>query len=685
MASSKKNKKNKPSASQKKTSKKVKQQEVSPKKKSSESPISLLLAALILAILTSYTYKGALDNELVDWDDYTYVTENNLVRSGTDIASFMRLKGSKQSFSPTLSAHTTTINDVFRTAVALNYHPLTVLTMRWNNNACPTCPEGISARPFIFWNIFLHVLNSLLVLLLIYYLSKKNLLISVFVATVFAFHPMHVESVAWVSERKDVLYSFFFLSGLLSYWNYLQTTAKKWLYAAFVLFLLSCLSKAMAVVFPLAMLLLYFWNSKSEKPVDALKESLKPAAWMPTLPFFACSILFGAIAISVQGGGDFGGLLKKGTSAIAMNSFTDFDLLERLQFTAYGFIEYILHFFVPTNLSAYYPYPDQQTFDDSLFFKMAPIFMLLIIGGALVSLKFTKSIAMGIGFYLITIILVLQFISVGSVIMADRYSYLPYIGLAFMLAMLVHEFAPQKIKFGLLTAMTIASLLFIPMTIKQIELWQNSETLWTNVIELNTSEDQLVRPTMARPLGIRGNYYGKQAEKAKTPKERQNYLDKAFKDFLNAAKLGSRSASVYEGIGSTYGIRGNMKQEQARQLQQQNKAQEAQTLLQQANEDLKLAIKNYSKAIEFEPTRGTVYFNRGVTYSILRVHEKAIQDYTKTLQYAPEQAAITYMNRGISYAALRQNQAAIADFQQVLKYNPKDDIARRYLNQLTRN
>jgi hypothetical protein len=315
---------------------------------------------------------------------------------------------------------------------------------------------------------------------------------------------------------------------------------------------------------------------------------------------------------------------------------------------------------------------------------VAPIFLFLILGGALGSLKFTRSIALGIGFYLITVVLVLQFISVGAVIMADRYTYLPYIGVAFMLAMLVHEFTPEKARTGILIAMIAGCCLYIPKTISQIELWQNSDTLWTNVLDLNKTEDNLVQPTMARPLGIRGNYYGKQADKATTPKERQVYLDKAFKDFVNAAKLGSKSASVYEGIGSTYGMRGNIKQDQAIQLQQKKKGQEAQRLALEAKNDLNLAVQNYSKAIELAPKRGTSYFNRGVTYIILRIHDKAISDYSNALQLVPEQALSIHMNRGISYAAIQENQKAIADFQKVLQYNPKDDIARRYLNQLTR-
>ncbi|WP_052599526.1 tetratricopeptide repeat protein [Aureispira sp. CCB-QB1] len=682
MASSKKNKKKKASNNQEKHSSKTKNN-VQKKKQLQERIFSPITAALVLAIITAFVYRGALNNEFVDWDDYTYVTENHLVRSATDIAAFIQLKGSQRTISPTVNPHTTSIGDVFTTAVALNYHPITILTMRWNNNACPSCPEGISARPFIFWNIVLHILNSIFVMLLIYQMSKKNLPVSIFVAAVFALHPMHVESVAWVSERKDVLYSFFFLLGLLSYWKFLQTNAKKWIYTAFVLFILSCLSKAMAVVFPLVMLLLYFWNHQATTPTEALKDTFKPTALVPTIPFFISSIVFGLIATNVQAGGDLGGFLQKGTSAVAMNDFSAFELSERLQFASYGFIQYIIQFFAPTNLSAFYPYPDQQTFDNSLFFKVAPFLVVLILGVALASLRFSKSIAWGIGFYLITIILVLQFISVGAVIMADRYSYLPYIGLAFALAMLIFEHAPQNTKRGILIAMTIGFCAYIPTTISQIETWQNSDKLWTNVIDLNTIKGKKLLPTMAQPLGIRGNYYGKQADKATSLQERQKYLNKAFQDFLLATELGSKRADVYEGIGSIYGMRGSMKQEQARQLQKKNRQQEAQQMAQQANSDFQKAVSNHSKAIELDPERGTAYYNRGVSYSILRIHDKAIEDYTKTLQYAPEQAPIAHINRGISYVELRQNQKAIADFQKVLQYNPKDPVAIRYLKKLT--
>lgn len=683
MASPKKNKKNKKSTRPKEQSKNIAKKNVPPSHNIFTT--SIMVAALALSLITFFVYSGALDNNFVDWDDYAYVIENNLVRADSDISSVTNLKGQKTSNNSIVGKYNTNIRDVFSRAVSLNYHPLTILSMRWNNNACPECTQGISARPFILWNIILHVINSILVLLIIFRMSKNNLLISIFVALIFALHPMHVESVAWVSERKDVLYSFFFLMGLLTYWNYLATKLRKWLYITFALFISSCLSKAMAVVFPLTMLLLHFWYDKDRNGIQSFKDMLRPATWLHTVPFFVASIFFGLMAASVQSGNDFGGLLEKSTSAVAINSFDTFSILQRLQFACYGFIQYIIKFFIPTGLCTFYPYPDQQSYAASLFFKLAPLIVLTLLATTLFSLRFTKSIFVGIGFYLVTVVLVLQFVSVGAVIMADRYTYLPYIGLAFMLAMLVKEFAPKNLQQGIHIGMIGFALLLSLKTVPQIETWQDSETLWTNVIELHKIEGNILQQNMEQPLSIRGNFYGKKSEKASSPKEQQLYINKAFDDFVMAAQLGSKRPDVYEGMGNTYGMRGNAKQQQANELKKQNKQQEAEKLQKQALKDFDNAIKNYSKALEIKPTKGSTYFNRGVTYSLLRQHENAIRDYTNVLQYAPEQAPMAHLNRGISYIELQKRQEAIADFQKTLEYNSANqDLAKRYLNMLTK-
>jgi hypothetical protein len=615
----------------------------------------LIISALIIAVTTFITFKGALDNDFVDWDDYAYVIENDLIRSTSDIDAFKQATKAKTTIPNRAPAPlNTTTADVFQRIVSLNYHPLTVLTMRWNNNICPNCYEGISAKPFIKWNIILHILNSILVLLLVFWMSKKNIFASVVVALIFALHPMHVESVVWVSERKDVLYTFFFLASLLSYSKYLDRQEWKWLSVALVLFILSCLSKAMAVVLPIVMLLMWFWKDNSKTPFESLKKTLHPRTILHTLPFFGIALLFGLIAVDVQSGGNFHGLFEKGSNTIAINDFDTFSILQRFQFASYGFLEYIIKFFVPTDLSTFYPYPEQATYDASLYFRVAPLIVAIIMGFVFFSIKFTKSVAFGMGFFIATVILVLQFVSVGMVIMADRYSYLPYVGLAFMFVMLIQEYMPkskQKVTYIVMIGLT---LLFIPITMKQVETWQNSETLWTTVIELNKTKDGVYQRKIEQPLSNRGNYYGKRSERARSAEEARLYIDKAFNDFQIAAQLGSERPEVYEGIGNAYGMKGEF-----------------------AN-----ALENYSIALKFAPKRGSIYFNRGVTYSILKNPEMAIQDYNKALQYTPEIAPQVYTNRGLAYMELGQNEAAIIDLKKALQYNPNNEMVKGYLKQL---
>jgi hypothetical protein len=624
-------------------------------KKSDNRRISLIVSSVIIALLTLFVYRGALDNDFVDWDDYTYVIDNDLVRSVSDIDAFKQAQKSKTQLNTnTPSAYNTSVGDIFKQIVSLNYHPLSILTMRWNNNVCPTCSEGISAKPFIKWNLILHCFNSILVLLLVYWISKRNLLASVLAALLFALHPMHVESVAWVSERKDVLYTFFFLAALLSYSKYLDLKQSKWLGFAFVLFVLSCLSKAMAVVLPLVMLLMWFWNDKSESNVASFKKTIQPKTLMHTLPFFGVALLFGLIAANVQGGGDFYGVFEVGSSTVAINDFDTFSIIQRLQFACFGFLQYLVKFFVPTDLSAFYPYPNQEVYDASLFFKAAPFIVALILGLTFYSIKFTKSIAVGIGFFVVTVILVLQFVSVGTVIMAERYTYLPYIGLAIVIALLVQEMAPQKIQKSIYLVMIGLGLLFIPTTTAQIETWQDSEALWTNVIELNKMDGNTIPQNIEQPLSTRGNYYGKRAEKARTQEEAKLYLEKAFNDFQMAAQLGSERPEVYEGMGNTYGMKGEYSK----------------------------ALESYSKALEYGSKRGSIYFNRGVTYSILKKPQKAIEDYNNAMKFAPEQAPQVYVNRGYTYLEMGQKEAAISDFKNALRYNPNNEMVKGYLRDL---
>jgi tetratricopeptide (TPR) repeat protein len=590
--------------------------------------ILLTIAAGILAI-TYFAYQPALDNDFVDWDDNVYVVENPLVRN-------------KQV--PT--------SQIFKEVVSLNYHPLTMLSMRWNANECKDCVYGISAKPFISWNLYLHLLNTLLVFFLAFRLSKENLFTAIFSAVVFALHPMHVESVAWVSERKDVLYVFFFLLGLLSYDKFLQgrysssqKTDVKWLFLALIAFVLSCLSKAMAVVFPLLMILMDMYRNPEMNGVKALKQSFSTKKILEYVPFFGIALFFGLMAMSVQSGDNFGGFFPKTGIEKAVNEFDTFSLLQRFQFAAYGFCMYIIKFFAPAGLCTFHPYPTQAEYDSSPVYW--GFFVLALAIGALTvfSLRKTKLFVLGIGFYLFTVVLVLQFVSVGVVIMADRYSYLPYIGLAFMLAMSVENYIPKNIRSVFYGIAGIAAVFWFIQTKSQVDSWQDSETLWARVISIYPGQEQ--------PHSIRGNYFGKMASRAaeKNDIKTQNmYMAKAEADFKRAIELKSTRADVYEGMGNIHGMR---------------------------NEHAK-AIEMYNQAIKFNDKKATVYINRGIAYSLSGNQQSSLKDMEKAAELDPKPMHLLY--RGIARKTAGNIAAAKADFEAVLKMDPGNKAAMEQLN-----
>ena len=509
--------------------------------------------------------------------------------------------------------------------MSLNYHPLTILSLRLNNNKCSTCPEGISAAPFIRWNVILHIFNTLLVFLLIYLLSRKKLVVAFIVAVLFGVHPMHVESVAWISERKDVLYSFFFLSGLITYIKYLNTKDKGkilWLSVTFFLFLLSCLSKAMAVVFPLVLILIRFWIYVPDS-TSRLKESFRfavsPKSLLTLIPFFVTSLFFGILAISI-------------------NNLNTFSFWHRIQFASYGLIMYSVKFFIPVNQSAIYPYPAQAEFDSGTFgilLKLAPFILVVISGLVIYSLKRTKLFVFGLGFYFLTVMMVLQFVSVGVAIIADRYTYLAYTGLAFIPAMLIGEQVIKKrIPLYFLAGSFI--ILMMIMSSKQTKVWKNSETLWSRVIELY--------PAQETPRSLRGVYYSKIAARVMDARQKKSFEDKALEDFKIAIRAGTGRADVLEGAGIIYGKRG----------------------------DLNNAILCLNKAIELKPDKGSAYFNRGLTFSMLNKNDEAIKDYNMALIYSPKKTIEILTNRSNLFLATGRFREAIADFDYLISADNKN-------------
>lgn len=583
-----------------------------------------LLAAIMLTILVLIAYQGSFDNNFVGWDDNEYVINNDLV----------------------INHEKASLKDYFNTVISLNYHPLTILSMSFNDNTCTQCPNGISARPFITGNIILHLFNTILVLILIFKLSNKNILISFLVAAIFGVHPMHVESVAWVSERKDVLYSFFFLAGLISYIIFKKKERNRyfWLFLTFILFVFSCLSKAMAVVFPVILILIDFLMSDTEGEKSIYKKLLKSIRSnniFLLIPFFAVSIFFGSLAVHIQNGGDFFGTLNfVKDSRDVVNIVGPLTVLQKLQIASYGFFSYLFKFLFPFNLSILYPYPSLHEitagpFSVKLWISLSGIILLAI--ATIWSVKKTKLYFFGLGFYLVTIIFVLQFIGVGTFMMAERYTYLPYIGFAFIPASLIAG-SSQKVKniFILLAVIFIITMMIL--TRQQVNVWYNSDTLWSKVIEKNPNNELARR--------ARGKYYYMLSSHAKTINEKKKYEDKALVDFNKAIKAGTRNADVFEGMGVICVSRG----------------------------DLKNALIYLNVAISIDPEKGKSYYNRGMILDQLNKKEEAIENYNLALQYGPEFTLQILSNRSVLYLETGKYDKAKNDLDRLISMDSKKDM-----------
>jgi tetratricopeptide (TPR) repeat protein len=463
------------------------------------------------------------------------------------------------------------------------------------------------------------VLNTLLVFWLAWRLSRGRLWVATFTALLFGIHPMHVESVAWISERKDVLYAFFFLGAAIAYLRYLERRTAAWLTATFALFVLSCLAKEMAAAFPAVMVLLDWWSGRS------LRE---PRAWLEKVPFVGVALLSGLIVIDLQAGRDFHGLLKiVGPHEVVLGAPPGLTVLGRLTLPTYGFMMYLVRIVAPLDLCAFYPYPDPAE-ARSLPFLIAPFVFAGTLALAVRDLRRTRVIAFGIGWFFLTLALVLRWIPAGLVIMGDRYTYLAYIGPAFMIGMgLEAAIARRPSNRPLILGAAGAFLVWLfALAVPQISTWQDSEALWSRVIRL--------QPRVGSAYLYRGKH-----------RFNTGRIAEAQADFQSAFALGVRSGEVYGGLGISHGARG----------------------------ELDSALVMLNQAIELLPERAALYHNRAITLVGLNRPREALADVDRALALRPVAPAPVYSTGGFAWLRLGESQRAAAEFERAIAAGAADD------------
>jgi tetratricopeptide (TPR) repeat protein len=339
---------------------------------------------LILAIITFIVYTPVLRSNFISFDDGDYVYENNHITIGPTPQNI-------------LWAFTNTHAD--------NYHPLTSMSLMLDSVL-----YGSKHAGFHLTNLLFHIANTILLFLVLGRLTGR-LWPSAFVAALFALHPLHVESVAWVSERKDVLSTLFWMLTLLTYIRYTEKPSAGRFVLALSFFALGLLSKSMLVTLPLILLVLDYWplNRLNSKTVIYEK-----------IPFILLSVIFSVITFQVQWQI---GLAKP---------LQSYPLGWRIENALVSYVIYIEKMFVPTNLAIFYPHPQGGI---PLWQIIAAVSVLVFITClALWQLKQRSYIAAGWLWFLITLIPVIGIIQVGLQAYADRYTYIPYIGLFIIIA-----------------------------------------------------------------------------------------------------------------------------------------------------------------------------------------------------------------------------------------------------------
>jgi Flp pilus assembly protein TadD len=589
----------------------------------------LICVFLIVGILLAFWGVNRCD--FVSYDDPLYITENSHIQSGLTLGA---------------------IQWAFTTGYAANWHPLT-----WMSHMLDVQLFG----PNPYWhhvtNLLFHVANTLLLFFVLYRMTKVAWP-SAFVAALFALHPLHVESVAWVAERKDVLSTFFWMLTMGAYHYYVKRQTL-WRYLSVLAFLtLGLMAKPMLVTLPFVLLLLDYWplgrfdwetspkksEASSSRPTGLgsrkAKSGIKRIALRPdaqttesagsghrrssiaTLllekaPFVVLAIFSSAITYVVQH--------RWG----AVGSLEALPLRARFSNALVSYVVYMEKMIWPSNLAFFYPY---QSLWASRQVLGAFSFLIVVTLIAVWLAKKFPYLIVGWLWYLGTLVPVIGLVQVGEQGMADRYTYVPLIGLFIIAAWGASELArkwPYREKILVASSILVLSCLFVA-TWMQVGYWKNNFTLFDHAMEVTNNNY--------------GAYYARGNAYAAMGNQKQ-----AIVDYDKAIELNPKYAPVYYNRAGTYAAMGNQKQ----------------------------AIVDYDKAIEFNPKSAEAYNNRGNAYAAMGNQKQAIVDYDKAIELNPE-LALAYNNRGNAYKALGNQKQAIVDYDKAIELNPK--FAEAYYN-----
>lgn len=591
--------------------------------------------ALIALAITGACYLPTLGHQLVNWDDDPNITENpNLAHiDGQSLRN---------------------IFDIDKGNVIGNYNPLPIFTFALEKMAA----GEFNTTLIHFDNLVLHLLTVFFVMRLLLHLGIG--VGGAFIgALLFGIHPMRVESVAWATERKDVLFAVFFFAALMYYVRWIKTenTGKRTqYYLIMVVFaLLSCLSKVQAVTLPLSMLVIDYWY----------RRQLSFKLIWEKLPFWGLSLAFGLINLYT--------LKQEGSTE---DEITNFNFLDRLCIGAYSFCVYLYKLFVPYPMSPLYPYPRPLP----IWVYLSPILFFAIWGGVYWLWKKDRRMwIFGMLFFFFNVMFLLQVLGAGQGFLADRFTYVPYFGFFALAAWLYDQYTIDnaKMRSNLNIVAGIVFAIYAVWTVKQIGIWKDGGTLWTHVMKFENDKNSL-------PYWNRGQFLRNQGK-----------YDLALQDYSKAITIEPKNPELLNSRGKTYfdmamggKFKGKEKEYTQRAITDFNEGlakpnikpkTKAEMLInrgaaQASQGKFDAALVDLTEGINLQPGNKNGYLNRSLVYFNMQQFDKAIDDYSQYLKYDPYMANIWY-ERGMLHRSLNKSQEALNDLNRALQLDPNLGIA----------
>lgn len=571
-----------------------------------------LLIYLLLLVSVFAVYVQVRSYSFVSFDDPVYVTENPQVRAG--------LTGDGLTWA-------------FTTFRDSNWFPLT-----WLSHMLDYQLFGLDSGWHHLTNVCLHALSTMLLFSVLQRMTAARWR-SALVALMFALHPLHVESVAWVAERKDVLSALFWMLTLSAYVSYAARQSRIRYFLTLLVFCLGLMAKPMLVTLPVVLILLDLWP---------LRRGFRIAE---KLPFLVASLLSSIIAyVAHQRGG-------------AVATFEVIPLTTRVENAAVSYALYILKTLWPTRLAVFYPYPLQSLIVPAIF---AAIALLAITVLAILAFRQRPYLAIGWLWYIVTLLPVIGLIQTGSQARADRYTYIPMIGLLIALVWGLSEvLKPWPRIQAVLAAAAVAAC--FTLTWFQVQTWRDDISLYQHAIAV-VPDNYLARFNLAAVLEAQGRTDDAVAQLREAVRVRPYYVParaelgqllaveghpgEALEELQTAVKLRPDDAIARFRLGSVLGSLGRV-----------NEAEE-----------------EFEQAIRLQPDNADAHYNLGLALAQQERMQEAVREFEATLRLRPEDAD-AHFNLGIALARLGRIDDAIPQFSEALRIRPDFTVARRALDQ----